>query len=224
VSQSSTMSVNSSRLAAAAPPVVATLLPIIVVVFIAFLVIGLALPVLPLHVHQGLGLGTFVVGLVAGAQFAASLLSRFWAGHYADSRGAKRAAVTGLLVATVAGLLYLLSLGFVRTPEISVTILLLGRAVLGMAESFIVTGAFTWGLALVGPQNTGKIMAWIGTAMYAAFAIGAPAGTSLYDADPARHPPARRAAPPAGAAAPRPPGSHQGHRCRLGAGSRPGAQ
>jgi hypothetical protein len=47
---------HSSRPAAAAPPVVATLLPIIVVVFIAFLVIGLALPVLPLHVHQGLGL------------------------------------------------------------------------------------------------------------------------------------------------------------------------
>src|SRR5882757_9314703 len=95
--------------------------PIMGVVLVAFLVIGLALPVLPLHVHQGLGLGTFVVGLVAGAQFAASLLSRFWAGHYADSRGAKRAAVTGLLVATVAGLLYLLSLGFVRTPEMSVT-------------------------------------------------------------------------------------------------------
>jgi hypothetical protein len=82
------MSVNSSRPRAAAPPVVAALLPIIAVVFIAFLVIGLALPVLPLHVHQDLGLGTIVVGLVAGAQFAASLLSRFWAGNYADSRRA----------------------------------------------------------------------------------------------------------------------------------------
>jgi MFS family permease len=123
-----------------------------------------------------------VVGLVAGVQFAASLLSRFWAGNYADSRGAKRALVTGLLVAAVAGLLYLLSLLFVGEPETSVTILLLGRAVLGGAESFIVTGAFTWGLALVGPQNTGKIRAWVGTAMYAAFAVGAPAGTSLYAA------------------------------------------
>jgi MFS family permease len=140
------------------------------------------MPVLPLHVHQGLGLGAFVVGLVAGAQFAASLLSRFWAGHFADSRGAKRATVTGLLVAAVAGLLYLLSLLFVGEPETSVTILLLGRAVLGGAESFIVTGAFSWGLALVGPQNTGQIMASVGTAMYAAFAVGAPAGTSLYAA------------------------------------------
>jgi hypothetical protein len=42
------------------------LLPIMGVVLVAFLVIGLALPVLPLHVHQGLGLITFVVGLVTG--------------------------------------------------------------------------------------------------------------------------------------------------------------
>ena len=42
------------------------LLPIMGVVFVAFLVVGVALPVLPLHIHNGLGLGTFVVGLVAG--------------------------------------------------------------------------------------------------------------------------------------------------------------
>jgi len=54
------MSVDSSRPREPAPSVVLTLLPIIGVVFIAFLVIGLALPVLPLHVHQGLGLGAFV--------------------------------------------------------------------------------------------------------------------------------------------------------------------
>jgi len=52
---------------AAHTPVVATLLPIIAGVFVAYLVIGLAMPVIPLHVHQGLGLGTFVVGVVAGA-------------------------------------------------------------------------------------------------------------------------------------------------------------
>src|ERR1700716_3663194 len=92
---------------------VAGLLPIMGVVFVAYLVIGLAMPVLPLHVHQGLGLGTFVVGLVAGSQFAASLISRLWAGHQADIRGAKRAVVAGLLTAAASGLLYLLSLRFV---------------------------------------------------------------------------------------------------------------
>jgi hypothetical protein len=76
--------------------------------------------VLPLHV-QGLGLSTFVVGLVTGSQFAASLISRVWSGHYADRRGAKRAVVVGLLTAVAAGLLYLLSLRFVGTPWLSVT-------------------------------------------------------------------------------------------------------
>jgi 4-carboxymuconolactone decarboxylase len=68
-------------------------------VFTAYLVIGIAMPVLPLHVHQGLGLGTFVVGLVAGSQFGASLISRFWAGHVADSRGAWANAMSAVPIA-----------------------------------------------------------------------------------------------------------------------------
>src|SRR5256886_9123671 len=159
---------------------VPALLPILGAVFIWFLIIGVAMPVLPLHVPQGLGLGPFIVGLVAGSQFAASLVSRVWAGRHADSRGAKHAVVTGLVLAAVAGLLYILSLRFVTAPAISVTILLLGRALLGAGESFIITGAQAWGLALSGAQDTGKVLAWMGTAMYAAFALGAPAGTILY--------------------------------------------
>jgi hypothetical protein len=82
-------SATASRPAtAAAPPAVSALLPLMAVVVIAFLVIGLALPVLALHGHADLGRGTVVVGLVAGLQFAAALLSRLWASHYADSRGA----------------------------------------------------------------------------------------------------------------------------------------
>ncbi|WFU10307.1 arabinose transporter [Rhizobium sp. CB3090] len=158
------------------------LLPIMTAVFVAFLVIGLALPVLPMHVHDGLGLGGFAVGVVAGAQFAASLVSRVWAGHFADNRGGKLAVVCGLVGASVAGLLYLVSLEFESTPVASVSILVAGRAVLGGAESFIITGAVGWGLVLGSPANTGKVIAWIGTAMYAAFAVGAPIGGSLYDA------------------------------------------
>jgi MFS family permease len=162
--------------------VVAALLPIMGAVFVAFLVTGLAMPVLPLHVHEALGLGTFVVGLVAGCQFTAALLSRFWSGSYADSRGGKHAVVVGLLLGVAAGLLYLLSLRFVGAPVTSATVLLVGRAMLGGAESFIITGALSWGLALAGPENTGKVMAWVGTAMYVAFAIGAPSGSALYAA------------------------------------------
>ena len=155
-------------------------MPIMAVVLAAFLIIGLALPVLPLYVHQALGLGTFAVGLVAGSQFAASLFSRVWSGNYADSQGAKRAVVVGLLTAMTAGLLYFASLLFVGAPWVSVTILLLGHALLGGAESFIITGAVSWGLALVGPTSAARAIAWIGMAMFAALALGAPIGTTLY--------------------------------------------
>lgn len=162
---------------------ITALLPLMTAVFVAYLVIGLAMPVLPLHVHQGLGFGTFVVGLVSGTQFSAALFSRVWAGQHADSRGAKHTVLTGLSVAVAAGLFYLISLRFVAKPEASVAILLVGRALLGGAESFIITGALSWGLALLGAQNTGKVMAWLGTALWGAFAAGAPAGTTLYAAD-----------------------------------------
>jgi MFS family permease len=61
-----------------------------------------------------------------------------------------------------------------------VGILLLGRALLGVGESFIITGAQSWGLAVTGTQSTGKVLAWVGSAMFAAFALGGPIGTALY--------------------------------------------
>jgi MFS family permease len=149
-------------------------------VFIAFLVIGMAMPVLPLHVHQNLKLSTFIVGLVAGTQFGAAILSRVWAGRYADARGAKHAVIAGLLIATASGLLYFASLPFIDRPALSVTILLLGRALLGVGESFMITGAQSWGLAILGVENTSKVLAWVGSAMFAAFAAGAPVGAALY--------------------------------------------
>jgi MFS family permease len=158
----------------------AALLPIMGAVFIAFLVIGMAMPVLPLHVHQTLGLSPFTVGLVAGTQFGAAILSRVWAGRYADASGAKRAVIAGLLIATTSGLLYFASLRFVSAPALSVTVLLLGRGILGVGESFIITGAQSWGLSVFGIENTSKVLAWIGSAMFGAFAGGAPIGTFIY--------------------------------------------
>jgi MFS family permease len=156
-------------------------LPLMAVVFAAFLVIGLAMPVLPLHVHDQLGLGTFVVGLVAGSQFASALLTRPWAGGFSDRRGTKRAVVTGLLLGGAAGLLYLLSLG-PTDPAVAGAILVAGRLLLGAAESVIITAAVSWGMVLAGPANTGRVIAWVGAAMFAAFAAGAPIGAGLYAA------------------------------------------
>jgi len=165
-----------------AQSVAVTLLPIMAAVLAGFVVIGAALPVLPLHVNQDLGFGTLVVGLVAGAQFAASVATRIWSGSYSDAHGGKRSVLLGLVAAVVAGLLYLLSLVLAHSPMISVVILLIGRAVLGGAESFIITGGVSWGLAMVDSSHAGKVIAWVGTAMFAALVFSGPLGTMLFAA------------------------------------------
>lgn len=157
-----------------------TLLPITLAVFIGFLTMGLQMPVLPLHLHETLGMGTLVVGLVIGSEFAAALLSRSWAGNFADMRGAKRAVILGLLFAASSGLAYLVSLAFIATPATSVWIVLLGRILLALGESLIATGALGWAIGLVGPQNAGKVMVWIGIAIFGAYALGAPVGGMAY--------------------------------------------
>ncbi len=155
------------------------LLPITLAVFVGFLTIGLPMPVLPLHAHETLHMNALLVGVVVGAQFAAALASRAWAGGIADVRGAKTAVVAGMLIAAGAGILYFGSLGF-SVPGRAGAVLLGGRLALGCAESLIVTGALTWGVALVGAQHAGKVMAWVGIAMYGAYAVGAPAGVAVY--------------------------------------------
>jgi MFS family permease len=163
-----------------AASLVRSLLPIMAAVCAAFLITGFTMTVLPVYVHQRLGFGTFVVGLVAGAQFAAALLSRFWSGTLADRFGGKRAVAIGLILGVAAGCLYFISLQFIANATLSVILLLLGRALFGGAESFIITGALSWGLAIGGHQNAGRVMAWIGTAMYVALAAGAPVGSFMY--------------------------------------------
>lgn len=120
------------------------LLVLMTLVFLVYLVIGMALPVLPLHVHQTLGMSTFIVGLVVGFQFAATLVSRIWAGTFADKNGAKRAILIGLFVAVLSGLFYLSSFYLSASPRGSILLLLVGRALLGGAESFITIGSLSF--------------------------------------------------------------------------------
>jgi MFS family permease len=154
------------------------LAPICIMVFLEFLAMGLPLPVLPVRVHGALGFGSFVVGIVIGAQSWATLVTRHSAGTRTDDRGPRRAAVIGLLVSVVASSLYAVST-VVASASGSLTVLLLGRALLGVGESFVITAALAWGVALAGRERSGLVMAWVGIAMYGAIAVGAPLGATL---------------------------------------------
>ncbi len=180
MSDSSTAAAMPAARGASRSVFIATL-PLTLAVFIGFFMVGLPMPVLPLYVDGTLAMGALAVGIVAGLQFAAALLSRAAAGALADRRGPKRAVTFGLLLGCVAGLFYLLASNLSDRPSAAFAALLAGRAVMGCAESLIVTGALSWGVARVGPQHAGRVMAWVGVAIYAAFALGAPAGMRVHD-------------------------------------------
>lgn len=154
------------------------LAPLCAMVFAEFLAMGLPLAVLPERVHAGLGYGSFVVGLVVGAQSWATLLTRHAAGVRSDHRGPRPTALLGLALSTLAGGTYALS-GAVGSGLGSLATLMLGRALLGFGESLVITSALAWGVALAGRERSGKVMTWIGIAMYGALAAGAPLGAAI---------------------------------------------
>ncbi|MBI2769095.1 MAG: arabinose transporter [Burkholderiales bacterium] len=157
------------------------LLPITAAVFIGFFAMGMALPVVPRQVHDTLGMSALMVGVVMGSQYLTSmLLGRGWSGTVTDTRGPRRAMLVGLLGAACVGGVYFISVAFVAQPSLSLAVLLAGRLLTGVAEPFIITAALSWGIARVGVEHAGKVIGWVGMALFAAYGVGAPAGAAVY--------------------------------------------
>ncbi|PSM31566.1 MFS transporter [Haliangium sp. UPWRP_2] len=169
---------KTSEARSAPTPLWRDLTPLCLMVFTEFLAMGLPLPVLPIRVHEALGFGSFFVGLALGAQSWITLLSRHTAGTRSDQRGPRHAMMWGLALSALAGLISALSTAVLQ-PSWSLLVLLLGRGLLGLGESLVITSALAWGVTLAGRERSGSVMAWVGIAMYGALAVGAPIGTAL---------------------------------------------
>jgi MFS family permease len=153
---------------------------VIAALFCGYLAVGMPLPVIPLFVHDKLGFSNLVVGFVIGIQFLATVATRGYAGRVTDQLGGKRAALQGAAFSALGGLLYLIAAYPGLSSAISLAVIIAGRLATGLGESQFVTGCVSWSIASVGPQRAGMSMSWTGIAMFAALAIGAPIGMSLY--------------------------------------------
>ncbi|WP_426270823.1 MFS transporter [Dyella kyungheensis] len=160
-------------------PLTLRIVQIVLFTFLAYLVIGMQLAVLPPFVHDDLGFGAVLAGLVISTQYVATLLSRGFAGRTSDTAGPKRAALIGLLACAVSGLL-MIAAALLRESRIaSVGVMLVARLALGMGESCVATGCIMWGIGRVGAEHTAKVISWNGIATYGALAVGAPLGVVL---------------------------------------------
>lgn len=157
------------------------LLPLTLAVFIGFFAMGMALPVVPRHVHDTLGMSTLWVGVVMGSQYITSILvGRGLSGSVTDTRGPRRSMLMGMVGACCVGGVYFVSLAFMAQPSVSLAVLIAGRLLTGIAEPFIITAALSWGIQRVGAEHAGKVIGWVGMALFGAYGLGAPAGAAVY--------------------------------------------
>jgi MFS family permease len=171
-----TMSFQSTR-----DPAQARLLLLTAILFVSYVCVAMPLPIIPVYVTERLGLSNVWAGLGVGIGFFATIITRGYAGSLSDRRGAKIALgrglvfyVAGALTSMVAGLLS-------HAPLTAFLILLAGRLLLGLGESLVGVGVIAWGVGLVGPARSARVLALIGSAIYGAFAVGAPIGLALFD-------------------------------------------
>ncbi|MFC4525205.1 MFS transporter [Dyella halodurans] len=160
-------------------PLTLRIVQIVAFTFLAYLVIGMQLAVLPPFVHNDLGFGAVLAGLVISTQYVATLLSRGFAGRTSDTAGPKRAAVIGLAACGGSGLLMIGAALLRDLPAASLGVMLLARLALGVGESCVATGCIMWGIGRVGNAHTAKVISWNGIATYGALAVGAPVGVLL---------------------------------------------
>jgi MFS family permease len=128
---------------------------------------GIVFPILPILGVQ-LGLSGYLIGLILAANRITRLVVNPLTGLLVDRIGGKLPLTLGLLVEAVATGTYSLALHTSHPGAF----FLAGRSLWGVGSSLLMVGGLTVGLNASRPENRGRIMAMVRTAM----SLGMPAG------------------------------------------------
>ena len=157
----------------------ARILPYVFFTFACYLAIGVQLAILPSYVHLSLGYNTVLAGLIISIEYVATVVTRPQAGRMVDRLGAKRTVLYGLAIGGASGLFTLLAAFCLHIPWLGLSLLIVGRLLLGASESMVSTGATLWGILRLGSEHTAIVISWNGICTYGALAVGAPLGVLL---------------------------------------------
>ena len=149
--------------------------------FLSFLCVAMSLPVTSVYVSTRLGFSNALAGLAVGVPFASTIVTRGMAGTMSDHRGGKYSMIRGLWVYSIAALVCLAASWPGFPAPAAYSILIVGRLLLGLGESLTMVGLLSWGFGIMGPQASGRVIAWVGMGMYGAFAVGSPVGLALFN-------------------------------------------
>ncbi|WP_372069845.1 MFS transporter (plasmid) [Tistrella mobilis] len=157
----------------------ARLLLLVAVLFLSYLCVAIPLPVVPVQVTDGLGLGNLQAGLAVGIAFLATILTRGPAGRISDRAGAKIAVARGLALYAAGALVSLLAGLASLAPVSAFVVLIAGRLLVGLGESLVGVGVVAWGIGITGPARAGRVLALVGAAIYGALGLGGLLGLLL---------------------------------------------
>lgn len=156
------------------------LLWLAVALFLSYLAVAMSMPTTSVFVATSLHMGNALAGLAVGIAFFSTILTRGFAGRFADHQGGKRCMVYGLVLYVLSGVLAMAVTGM-PTPWSGFGMLVLARLTLGLGESLTVVGLLAWGIGLMGHQRSGRVLSVVGMGMYGSLAAGSPLGLLLYN-------------------------------------------
>ena len=143
------------------------------VLLLTFTAFGAAIPVLPRLITHDLHDSGLAVGAVFTVSAIAALLSRPYAGRFAQRTGARTVIACGAGAAALTGALYPLAASW------GIFALLAVRVLMGLAEAAVFTAGSLWVVAVVPPGRRGQLVGWYGLAMWGGWTLGPVLGDAL---------------------------------------------